>query len=530
LLLWGLLRKIAPRFAGMTALLFTIHPIQVETVAWITERKNLLSLFLTLLAFHAFLKFEKTRQKRDYGWMLFFYTAALFSKTVAVCFATVPLLYSWWEKGIVSKRTVFLSLPLFIAGGVFGFITVYFEGTYAAAQNVLSLTLLERIVFVGKIFFFYLKQALFPWKFMFFYPLWDPHRAGLTDWLYPAAALGLFLLFFLNRHKWGRGGFALLGFYGISLFPALGFFDLFPMRYSYVADHFSYFSVPAVFLLLCAAGSFLFSKINLGRLKIAWHPSGFFKKSIAGAMIVYLSLLSFRLTLNYKNELTLWYQLLLQNPRSVPAMVNLGVLMPRDSDARFLFQKAIATDPTFHTPYKNLAFLYERNGSYEKAIRFYQRASAGVPPFDQTLIYDNIARIYLREKKPEAAVFYLERVLALQKDPLYQKQKQILLKRGRFDPSLEVSPYAALGDAYLLQGQRSKAIAAFLKAVSLDPRNVKNYNSLGAALMSSKNFKNAAEAFKMASALDPEKKGIKKNPEIALDHAQNSPKDQDPSF
>jgi tetratricopeptide (TPR) repeat protein len=515
LLLFALLRKITPRFAGITALLFTIHPIQVETVAWITERKNLLGLFFFLLAFHAFLDSERTNKKMAYAKTFFFFIAALLSKTMSVCFAAIPLLYAWWKNGSISKRDWLRSIPFFLIAGIFGFITIYFERTYVGTEGAFSITPWERIVFAGKIFFFYLKQILFPWKFMFFYPKWDIHQTGLRDWLFPLGAAGLFLMFFLKRRSWGRGGFGLLSFYTISIFPALGFFHLYPMRFSYIADHFSYFSIPAVLLLYCSIISFFYEKSIIFLSRSHWQPSGFLKKGLLVILIIFLSVSSFRLTSNYKNPMTLWSRLLLQNPKSAAAYNNLAILLPNPDNVIRVLKIAERIEPRMSVIHLNLAKAYEKKGAYEEAVRAYQLASEGANPCDQVDYYHSIGSLYLRQNDLPNAIFWLEKATALSDHPEYQKQRNIYLQMKKFDPSGEVLLYNDLGNAYFLQDEKQKAIEIFEKAISLDSQSIESYFGLGASLMNSGEFGEAVKIFQKACTLDPKNELLKKNLAVA---------------
>ena len=174
LLLFGLLRKWVPRMAGIVALLFVVHPIQVETVAWIAERKNLLCFFFFLLAVHAFLDFEANGKKRAYAKTLLFFIAALLSKSIAVCFAFVPLIYGWWKRGSLHKRDFLFASPLFLIGGMASIFHLYLMNTYTISPQIPtpSLNLIEKMADAGRIFFFYIHQIILPRNFMIFYPKW----------------------------------------------------------------------------------------------------------------------------------------------------------------------------------------------------------------------------------------------------------------------------------------------------------------------------------------------------------------------
>ncbi|MFH1800182.1 MAG: tetratricopeptide repeat protein [Candidatus Omnitrophota bacterium] len=511
LLLFGLLRKWAPRLAGIIALLFVIHPIHVETVAWISEQKNLFCFFFFLLAVHAFLDFEVSRKKRAYAKSLLFFIAALLSKPIAACFAFVPLLYGWWKRGSLCKRDFLLAMPLFLIGGMISILHLDLVNAYSISPQIpdLPLSLIERVLLAGRIFFFYIQQMILPRDFMTFYPKWTIGGNPVTAWLYPAGVLTLYAILFWKRHRLGRGAFALLCFYGVSLFPVLGLLDFCWHRFSYVADHYTYLSVPSILLLFCSGISLLLSKIRTA----SWAPSPFFKKSIVAAVIVYLSILSFRLTLNYKDGFTLWWQLLRQNPHSSFAYAHLGILC-RDSpkictqdQTIFLFRKAILLKPDYLYPYVDLGKIYGRNGRYQEALDTYRHAITLAKPFTQALCYLEMADIHLLQRQRAEALPYLEKSIALETDPEYQRER----KTQPEAPLREASARRSLGVIYTVRGENQKAIRLFRQAIILNPKEVDSYAGLGAAFMNSGDYKNAAQAFQEALELEPENESVKNN-------------------
>lgn len=504
LLLFGLLRKIAPRLAGITAVAFTIHPIQVETVAWISEQKNLLSLFFFLLAFHAFLDFKQINTKKAYLRTCFFFLLALLSKSIAVCFAAIPLLYAWWKKGDFSRRDIFSSLPLLLIGGISAAVTIHFERTYTGAQHVLSLSFFDKVLLAGRIFFFYIKQILIPLKFMFFYPKWDTQSSNIINWIGISAALGLYAVLFNKSRPSIRGAFALLCFYGISIFPALGFFDVYPMKFSYVADHFTYLSAPALLLLLCSAGLLLFSKVKSLLAERSRHFLSFFAKSIALVLVFYLSFLTFRLTLDYKNATVLWRQLLSHNPKAFLAYHNLGVFSSDPDEAIALFRKAVEIEPASYPSYLHLGLRYTKKGQYENALRAYQQAITTTPErMVQADCHHRMGEIYLIQNDPRKAISSFERAISLQKDPFYLKEQRIALEMKRSNIAFESSLYRYLGAAYFLNNNYQEALKAFRQALALDPENPRNYLGLGTSLMKLGDIQNARQALRKAYDLAP---------------------------
>lgn len=469
LLFFGLVRRWAPSLAGIAALLFAVHPLQVETVAWISEQKNLLCLFFTLLAFHAFLDFDAGGKKRAYARTLLFFIAALLSKSIAVCFAFIPLLYRWWKEGCLRKHDLLQSLPFFIIGGIFAFIHLHLLSLYSIDRQiaVFSLTSLQKILLSGRIFFFYIRQTLLPWDFMTLYPPWPLSVNSPGAWLYPASALALYATLFWKRHSLGRAPFALLCFYGLSLFPVLGFLDFSYHRYAYVADHFTYLSTPALLLLICLGVSRLFSKLSAGRAR---NPKTFFpllRTSLIAAVVIFLSLLSFNLTKKYKDSPTFWNQLLHQNPETPFAHYFLGTFCLDNpnactpEDTILHFQKAILLKPDYLLAYMCLGDFYKKTGRPQDALDAYQSALILARPFTEARAYRSIADIYLKQDKPADALPFLEKALSLEKDPGYQQERRIYTQAALG----EAFTRSSIGRAYFLLGENQKAAEWFNRAL-----------------------------------------------------------------
>ncbi len=364
LLLYGLVLRLKPIVAGVTAVLFTIHPIQVETVVWISELKNLLCLFFFFLALHNFLDFEKSGPKKPYIKMLLFFTASILSKFTGVCFVAIPFLYAWAKRQTIHKRTIFLTLPFFFLGALSILIPIHVQN---AASTDLAMPLFpDNITLAGRLFFFYIKQILLPWKFLTLYPHWDISARHPANWIYPLGVLSLYTTFYCNRERWGRGAFTLLCFYGISIFPALGFFKITLFSTSYGADHFTYLSVPPLLFLICNAGHSSLLKIHA----FLTQAPVLLKRSLAIIIITYLALSSYRLTLNYKDRPTVWFSFLKQAPESPFGYYFMGAEILRISPEKAIpfFEKAISLKADFFKAYEGLGVTYLKVGATEKAI------------------------------------------------------------------------------------------------------------------------------------------------------------------
>ena len=473
LLVFTLVRKFSPKLAFFTAVIFAIHPIQVETVAWITERKNLLGLLFFLLATLSYLRFEEKKKKADYIASLALFTCALLSKSVAVCFVAVPLLYQWWKENRITLQKILVTLPFAAIGILSAVNTIYLELYRVGAKwDTWTLAPLGRLILSARILFFYAYKLLVPFRFIFFYPRWQVDAGQWWQWLFLAAAVGLLVFLVKARRRLGRGALALFLFYIISIFPALGFFNVYPMKYSYVADHFSYLSTPALILLLAGA----FSRIKTPKPLL---PPLFI------IMIIFLSVKALSLTASYKDEMTLWLDTVKKNPDAWMAYNNLGILykdQERIGESMAAYTKAIEINPEYENTYYNLGNLYIHLKQHHKAVEFYQKAIDLNPNYAQC--YNNLGNAYKDTGRIDEAIDSYKKAIRL--NPHY------------------AMAMSNLGVAYLNKGQRDTAIELFEKAIALDPIYAETYNNLASLYYETKRVKEAIPLYKKAISLKPD--------------------------
>ncbi|MFH1208244.1 MAG: tetratricopeptide repeat protein [Candidatus Omnitrophota bacterium] len=229
-------------------------------------------------------------------------------------------------------------------------------------------------------------------------------------------------------------------------------------------------------------------------------------------MIAYLSILSFRLTPNYKNEIAVWTQALRQNPNSSIAYLFLGNVCFNTSvctpdQALFLYQKSIQLNPDYLRSYISLGEFYSKNHRYGEALGAYEHAIGLGRPFAKIHCYRSISDIYLAQDQPAEALSYLEKAIALETDPKYQKERE---KRPDAS-SQEAAIRCDLGTIYLMRGENKKAVGLFQEAVILNPKQANGYAGLGVSFMNLKDYKNAARAFQEATEFEPQNDSHKNN-------------------
>ncbi|MDP8298793.1 MAG: tetratricopeptide repeat protein [Candidatus Tantalella remota] len=453
LLLFALVGKLYPRAAFVVALIFAVHPIQVETVAWITERKNLLSLFFFLMTLLSYFKYLGRRKAGQYCLTLALFVCALLSKSVSVCFVAVPILYQWWKEGKVTLREVKISVPFLAAGALSAWNTAYIEYHGVGARGAeWSFSLLEKAVLAGRTMCFYIYKLCVPGDFLFFYPRWEINATQWWQWIPLLTLLAAAVILYGARKRIGRGAIALFVFYGISIFPAAGIINVFPMKYSFVADHFSYISVPTLLLLIAGAAMYGFDNI-LSRTSVVLRKPVIRKTAYVAILTVItgsLALKSFGVTGNYRDQFTLWTDLIERNPSSQAAHVNLGRI-------------------------------YEQKNEYEKAAQLYRRAVQLLP--DDFVAYYNLGNAYRGLGEDRKAIL------------AYTKAIEIYPNKADM--------YNNLGNAYKEVGDIKMAIAQFEKAISVDPGHPWAYNNLGVLYGQLGDTEKARAYYGKAVSVDP---------------------------
>jgi tetratricopeptide (TPR) repeat protein len=263
-LLLGVVRRLALPGATLIAGIFALHPVMVESVAWITERKNVLSMVLYLSSLLAYLKYanlasdvsDQERGDKE-TWFLAFclFCFALTSKSVTFSLPFTILLITWWKRGRIVTRDVLPLVPFFVAGAGYGILTSYLENVHVGAHGMeWQQSFSEKCLIAGRVPWFYLWKLLWPLELTFIYPRWEIDAGDASQWLFPiATVLAVVGLALLAWKKGLRGPLAALLMFGGTLFPALGFIDVFPFRYSFVADHFQYHASIGIIVFVGAA-------------------------------------------------------------------------------------------------------------------------------------------------------------------------------------------------------------------------------------------------------------------------------------
>jgi tetratricopeptide (TPR) repeat protein len=557
-LLFRVLVRLAVPGAFMGAALFAVHPVAVESVAWISEQKNTLSAVFYLLAALAYLAFDRGRRPATYAAATALFALALLSKSVTATLPAAILVVLWWQRGRLSlRRDVAPLLPWFALAAGAAAMTSWMERTHIGASGAdYDLGAAARFALAGRVMWFYLGKLLWPVHLSFVYPRWRIEEGGPIQYMGLLAAAAVLTAFWMIRRR-RRGPLASALLFAGTLFPALGFISVFPFIYSFVADHFQYLADASALGAMAAALALAARRLPaLGR---AMAPA-------AGAVLVAaLAALSWRQCAAYSDAETLWRTTIKSNPSAWMAHNNLASellekgrldeaaeearssldLMPRNAeayvtlgdalgrqglgrDALAQYGRALEIEPGNAVARNNLGNALLEAGRLEEAALQYRRALATKPDFAKA--HANLGDALLRLGRPDDAI--TEYAAALQDDPLEAEAEAnlgtALAQEGRmqeavahFQRALAINPRFAiaetnLGNVLLQGGRLNEAIAHYGRALEIDPRSSAVHNNLGYALRKSGRLDEAISHFRQAVALDPGNAGARRNLDEAL--------------
>lgn len=366
-----LLARLALPGAWLAAALFALHPVQVESVAWVTERKNVLSLLCSLLALLAWLRYcdaPAGRRLRPYLSGLGALLLALFAKTTAVTVAPVLLLVCWLRGERPSRSRALAAAPFFAAGLAMALVSLWWEEHLQGTRGApFAFTVPERILIAGRAFWFSLGKLAWPADLSFIYPRWAIDAHAAAGYVWPAAALLGFGALWHQRQRLGRGPVAAFLTYLVVLAPTLGFFALYTFRYSFVADHYQYAACIGPLALVAAALTRDGAGPGTRRLLSA----------AALVLVAALSVLTFHRAGIYRDERSLWEDTLARDPQSMIAAGNLGIVLMNEGrldEAMALARTVRDRNPEAQEARLNLGVLLARAGRYAEAVPEFREA------------------------------------------------------------------------------------------------------------------------------------------------------------
>ena len=438
LLAWRVLLKLEVPGAWGAAAIFAVHPVHAESVAWITERKNVLSAVFYLgsaLAYLSSIAAASLRRSRLlYIYSLLLFVGALLSKTVTGSLPAALLLVIWGSKRGVESRDVLRLLPFFALALGLGALTIWMEKVRVGAVGAdWDLSAVERLLIAGRAVWFYLAKLAWPSSLSFVYPRWRIDPGIGWQYLFPGAAILAVAVLWRLRNRLGRGPLVAILFFGGTLVPALGFFDVYPMRYSFVADHFQYLASLGPIALLTATAS----RGVVGRGGALRTAAGV----VLAVAVLGLAQLSWRRLPAFRNLESLWTATIEVNPNAWLAHYNLANLRRREGDlvaAIHHYRRAVDAKSDLAEAHNNLATCLGLTGRVDDALHHYRRAIAVDP--EHALAQFNLARVLEARGEGAQAIEHYRAALRAQPEYPQAQQRLGLLLQGPGEPGARADP------------------------------------------------------------------------------------------
>ncbi|PYL85698.1 MAG: hypothetical protein DMF17_07685 [Verrucomicrobia bacterium] len=514
LLVWRLLARLNVPGAWLAGAIFALHPVQVESVAWITERKNVLMgcfFLLTLLAWAVFVDERTKRPWRFYGLALVLYGLALSAKTTACTLPAALLLILWLQRKRINWESILQIVPFFLLGLGMGLVAVWWERYHQGTRGALfALGPIERILIASRAVWFYLGKLIWPSTLTFIYPRWTISPTHLLDYVWLLTAVGLCAAIYFARRYVGRGVEVAAVFFVATLSPVSGLIMLYTFRYAFVADHYQYLACIGPIALVSAGVASLAGTFERSRRLIF---------GTAVAMVATLAVLTWRQSTMYADIEALWRTTLARNPTCWMAHNNLGIVLFQKGEideAIAHYRKTLQMQPDFSDADYNLGNALLQKGETDEALLYCQKAVM-LQPFDPDAQVA-LGNVLFQKRLVDDAIVRYETALALR--PYYviahYSLSTALLQKGELDAAishcraaLSIQPEHAearinLAIALDQKGQVSDAIMNYEKALTISPRSVPALNNLAwiLATCSNASSRNGNKALELARQAD----------------------------
>ena len=469
-----ILSELSVSGAWIGAFIFALHPVSVESVAWISEQKNTLSALFYLSAMLLYLRRDEHNQKggypltRAYFISLACFAAAILTKSVTATLPAALLVILWWKRGSLSwNRDVLPLVPWFAIGMGGGLVTAWVERRFlGAVGNGFAFSAVQRSLIAGRAVWFYLSKLLWPHDLMFIYPRWDVRESIWWQYLFPAGVIVLFVAAWLIRSK-SRTPLAAALFFVGSLFPALGFVNVYPFIFSFVADHFQYLAGLGIIALAAA--------FCQGRRRTAF----------AIVAVGVLGTLTWLNSANYR-------------------------------DAEILYRTTILRNRNCWMCYNNLGIIFLHEGRMPEAMQQFEQAVRIRP--DSADALGNLGNVLISLGRPREAMPYLQK--AFQSTSDYGEAKlrfgAALLEMNRVDEAIDdikegtrlkpnrAAAHSLLASAWRRSGQLAAAKAEFQEAIRLEPESAPLYRELAETLEDLGETDHAISQLEIALRMDPQ--------------------------
>jgi len=561
--LWRVLRQGQVPGAWLGAALWALHPVQVESVAWISETKNVQAGLFFLLSILCFTRWLKARHLDapnaggSYALTLLFAAMAMASKSSAVVLPLVLCLCAWWMEGRWHWRNLVRTAPVFLMSFMIAALTLWAAKLEGADAPQFTRSWPERLITAGDAIWFYLGKLLWPHPQVAVYPLWGVATGKLVSYLPLLAVFAALLILWLKRDAWPRVWFFVFAYFLVALLPVLGLAQMISTGYCFVADHYQYLASMGPLALLGAGLARGAEMVLPGKSAV--------QARLGAGLLLLLAVLTWQRSWVYQSEVTLWSDTLEKNPGFWLGHNNLAFALlqaGRLDESIIEYQKALEVNPDHAETHANLGNALAQKGRINEALAQFQQALKIMP--DNVVALNSLGNTYLLLGRADDARVEYEKSVAIAPtfaearnnlgvalkqlgqldEAIVQYRKAVELNSGYFkardnlavalaqkgqvdeaiqqeQKALELNPafadaYGNLGNAFLQKGETADAVAAYQKALELDPNNAEICYKLGNALLAQKRLSEAIALYQRSLVLDPSSAKAHNNLGIAL--------------
>ena len=443
-LLWRLLARLAVPGSWVVAAVFAVHPVHVESVAWVIERKDLLSTLFYLAACLTWVRFGVAPRLGSgrYFLTLVLFVWGLLCKSIVVTLPTALVLWPWWKQGRVSGADWLRVVPFFVVG--LGIVVADVSFSRLKENVALDYSMVERVLIAAHALWFYAGKLLWPDGLAIIYPHWAVGVANPVAWGYVFAAGALPTALWLLRHRMGRGPLAGVVFFAVTLVPVLGFVDYGYMQFSFVADRYQYLAGIGVLAAGIGAAAYGLGHIRYGSMG-RWGVGG-----VVLIVLVVLGTLTWRQAGLYRDRLTFYSHIVSHNPTARSAQYNLGTALldaQRTEEALEAFRLATEQRPDHVKAYTNTGTALMRLGRTDEAEKSLRRALDINPRHGISLL--NLAAVNIRQGRDAEAL------------NLYRRLIEVAPRNA--------AAHAGMSIALRNLGRTDEALRSIDRALSLDP-------------------------------------------------------------
>jgi protein O-mannosyl-transferase len=479
-LVWSLLARLRIPGAWLAAGVFAVHPVHVESVAWVTERKNVLMCFFFLLTLLAWCRFIDPEIKRRWVWYtiaLIFYLLALAAKSTACTLPAALLLILWLQRKPINGRRLVETVPFFLLGLAAGLIAIWWERFHQGTIGPeFAFSFAKRLLIFSHAAWFYPAKLFWPAKLTFIYPQWNIDPTNPLQYLWTVAVVAVCAAIYFGRRYFGRGPEVAVAFFIATLVPVMGPIMLYTFRYTYVADHYQYVASIGLIALFAAAASGISARLNFG---------GGAKFAATIALLFVLCVLTWRQTGIYRDQETLWRDTVAKNPQGFLGHLNLGVALSergQTDPAKSEYEEALRLNPKSFEVFDLLGVWEAKSGRLDDAVLKFKTSLQLFPTYPAA--WFNLGNAFLAKGELEDAIAAYQNAI-------------------RYDPYL-ADAHGNLAVALSRVNRLDQAVPYYIEALHWKPNDPGVHYNFGIVLAQLGRTEEAAAQFKEALRLKPD--------------------------